>query len=990
MCLLVAAFSAERLLFEALFPQYTQLGTPQTAIPLSITLTVILFVIVQRQLRQTALLQMMVAFAPLLANLTWLVDPTVDLVRSRFIFWTTIWLTVFLLLWQTQHATRWRWWGFMLVAYITPIYSATVGRTVGMADTFEFQVTAPQMGIAHPTGYPLYLMLGKLWTMLPFGRTIAMRLNIGTMVYAIIALLIIATLLHKLFNLKAASVLLTIPLAFLPTFWSQAIQAEVYSLHAIFVAAILLATLRLLRLENTTQQEQAVVWLALLLGFGMTNHVTTVLLVPAIGIALLHIRFWRWQPVTFVKMVIAGIAPLVLYLYLPIRWQVVNGEPMGASRLFEWVTGTRFAGALVWRAWLDDPTRWGIIGRIYLQEWGTIGLIIVALGFIALLIHNRAFALVLLTAWAAFSFYALNYYVPDLNVFMLPAQIIMGVCWAALPATIQNAVRRQTTDDRRQIAFPSSVVAADTLIVAKAQPLASVVLILILLAPPITRAIATYQQVDASQPNDLLAWAHATLSQPLAENAAILADSDKFPTLYYLQQAEGIRPDLDIMVLPDEAAYRNEINSRYGQQTIYLARYLPNLPYPMRSAGSLVELLPEREITDLVEPIAQFDGINLISADLQPHLVDNQTGVTLEWQVVEPSGAQQLYFRWRSVLFADKAMAGVNPVNAYYPTAAWQPGERVVDFHLLEPPRLLVELPMTLEVALAPPFTRAGQLDWVSLGRISAETTTHPDLTPLRIWSDSTLFSDSIFSGAALPASARPATESAAWVHGTRPSAAALTLQSADGEQFGQAGGIPEHESMSSGRSDVPYSWLNRLFVPDQTGPLDALLIGSEPLRCGWLSPLRDACPIGTLDVRGVPLPAGATNYADQLALLNIEVNSAELVPAGIFDVTLNWQSLAPLPEDYTVFVQLLDQNDQIVGQVDSWPLQGTYPTSQWQTGETISDPYKVQLQPDLAAGDYRLIVGLYNLRDLQRLPVLDANGNPIDDKSIIPNLYVP
>ena len=37
-----------------------------------------------------------------------------------------------------------------------------MGRTVGSADTFEFQVIAPQLGIAHPTGYPLYLILGKL------------------------------------------------------------------------------------------------------------------------------------------------------------------------------------------------------------------------------------------------------------------------------------------------------------------------------------------------------------------------------------------------------------------------------------------------------------------------------------------------------------------------------------------------------------------------------------------------------------------------------------------------------------------------------------------------------------------------------------------------------------------------------------------------------------------------------------------------------------
>ena len=51
-------------------------------------------------------------------------------------------------------------------------------------------------------------------------------------------------------------------------------------------------------------------------------------------------------------------------------------------------------------------------------------------------------------------------------------------------------------------------------------------------------------------------WIGIMLSMPLAQNAAILADSEKIAPLYYVQQIEGLRPDLDIMVLPDEAAYR--------------------------------------------------------------------------------------------------------------------------------------------------------------------------------------------------------------------------------------------------------------------------------------------------------------------------------------------------------------------------------------------------------------------------------------------------
>jgi hypothetical protein len=63
-----------------------------------------------------------------------------------------------------------------------------------------------------------------------------------------------------------------------------------------------------------------------------------------------------------------------------------------------------------------------------------------------------------------------------------------------------------------------------------------------------------------------------------------------------LQQIDGLRPDLDIMVLPDEAAYRAELEARLAAgQAVYLARYLPGLAgvYHLRSVGPLVEVSRE-------------------------------------------------------------------------------------------------------------------------------------------------------------------------------------------------------------------------------------------------------------------------------------------------------------------------------------------------------------------------------------------------------------
>ncbi|MGD8856367.1 MAG: hypothetical protein PVG33_08575, partial [Chloroflexota bacterium] len=110
----------------------------------------------------------------------------------------------------------------------------------------------------------------------------------------------------------------------------------------------------------------------------------------------------------------------------------------------------------------------------------------------------------------------------------------------------------------------------------------------------------------------------------------------------------------------------------------------------------------------------------------------------------------------------------------------------------------------------------------------------------------------------------------------------------------------------------------------------------------------------------------------------------------GQLALTLTWQALARMSEDYTVFVQVLDQQDRIVGQVDAWPQQGTFPTSGWAPGEIVEDPYLVRLDPDLPPGQYKLYLGWYLLETLRRLPVLDQDGRAVDDKVVVPGLVVP
>jgi hypothetical protein len=142
--------------------------------------------------------------------------------------------------------------------------------------------------------------------------------------------------------------------------------------------------------------------------------------------------------------------------------------------------------------------------------------------------------------------------------------------------------------------------------------------------------------------------------------------------------------------------------------------------------------------------------------------------------------------------------------------------------------------------------------------------------------------------------------------------------------------------------------------------------------------------------VREAPLPAGAVNFDDLIGLLSTDISDLELQPGGTLGVTLVWQALAPIAEDYTVFVHLLGAGDKIVGQVDAWPVQGTYPTSQWLPGRTVTDRHTIVVGHDAVPGPYRLEIGWYLLGTMRRLHVLDPAGNATDDRVLLEGLAIP
>jgi len=886
-----------------------------------------------------------------------------------------------------------RWFDLALGAIVFTLYLITLGDHVGRADTFEFQVVMPQLGIAHPTGYPLFIMIGKLFSLLPFG-SMAFRVNLLSAIYATGAVMLIyRTIVSLTFDRRAAATGALI-LAASPAFWSQAIVVEVYALNALFVAIILFLLLRLFGqtargglsnpphsagfdnparandLEPKIQNPKSkICLLAFVFGLALTHHLTTAILIPAIASALLlakpklPIKSW----LIAIGLFLLGLTP---WLYIVLRWPGLhNGAAMPIGEWIGWIFGQRFGGALNLSLW-NDPTRWSIITRITLEQFGWIGVALTALGMPVLIKRAPRIALITFVIFAGYFFYGLIYNVPDVAVFIIPAFMMMAM-WIGVAISF---VVETITGQRVVALLGSSLITrhalrATLLIVASLLPLALIA--------------ANFSLVDQhGRDADLEAWGRSTLlSWPIPEHAAILVDSEKIAPLYYLQVTEHIRPDLEIIVLGDEALYRQELDRRINAgQAVYLARFLPNLPYRMRSLGPLVEVSREPMMT-----VPAFDRSIHASFGGEIDLLGVTGGesspydITLYWQAVSPE-RKNYHVRLR-LIDANETIwwedPGAHPVGGYYPTGAWQPGEIVSDFHAINIEPFVPAGTYDLEVGLFTPFRDDGLSDWLKVAKVTvAPPAPEPLAHQVRIVS-SELALTSVDRPGDVPPSSEVATRVNAIGRDT-PSNVVLSLVGDNG-----TAALTATQVIRPGQSRLMFR------APDQNGTYALRLKFDSPARCHWLAPLTTDCEIGLMRVVGEAI-GNAINFDNQVLLTNAKIDRDILRPNESIRVDLSWRGLKTWPDDYTAFVHLIGPDGRVHGQVDQWPVQGTLPTSSWTVGQVVNDPYVVTLPPDAPSGKYQIEVGWYLLSTLRRLSVLDASGRPSDDKVIVGEFSVP
>ena len=322
---------------------------------------------------------------------------------------------------------------FLAAAFLIPflVYLFTLAPTVTNEDSGDLVTSAYILGIPHPPGYPLYTMLGKLFTYIPFG-SIAWRVNLMSAFFASLAVSLFFLLLLKFFT-PTTALISSLIFAFSREFWSQSVIAEVYTLHLFFLVLLIYLSLRLL------EKPSPVIFLSswFIMGLSLSNHHTALLFLPFL--AWVTFRTWRNIPgrgkAFFPCMFFLGLLP---YLYLPLRSRANPpldwGNPENLQNFLRVVTRHQYGG-FSFNSWGWEYLQFHLAkyGKLLFRQFSFLSLL--ALGLLGVVKKpgvKRVFLIYFFLAYSVFYVFlvAFNPYIrhPSVHVgvFYIPSFLIFS------------------------------------------------------------------------------------------------------------------------------------------------------------------------------------------------------------------------------------------------------------------------------------------------------------------------------------------------------------------------------------------------------------------------------------------------------------------------------------------------------------------------------------------------------------------------------------
>ncbi len=619
-----------------------------------------------------------------------------------------------------------RWLAPLVFLGALALYVRTLAPSVAFLfdDSLEFQLVGYKLAIAHPTGYPLYTLLLKLFTFIPLGDA-AYRANLLSAVCAALAVALVYLIVLQLTRSVFAALASAAMLAASPVFWSQAVIAEVYALNALFVAAIIGVASGEWRVKDDGRQPDnsslvtRLSSLAFLVGLALTHHRTIILLAPALVI------FVDFDPSTshrtslrslveqskitperearsgtvpvavsangedqrskIIRPILTLLVPLLLYLYIPLRGSVgsLDGTYQNTPDSFaRWVLASNYNLFLTQNPFNENHATL-FFANLFVDQFGWLGVVLALVGLAALFkvtsdewrVTSPIWSLATRHSWRAWFFavafltylaFVLVYRVPDVEVFAIPAFLIEAIL----------------------IGFGVSALMQTS---GRARVLVCVLLLLALALNFYASFPSAFAANDLSHKTDVRDYGRDIMAQDFPSNATLVGILGEMTLVRYFQETEHLHPELVTLAADRDDARMATIQQELSRgRAVFITRLLNGLPeqYSLGAWGPLVRVFSAPQSADLAPDAPRVGTIKYrvdALAQAQPQLVR----VQLAWQPTAPiTGDLKVSMR---LLDGDTLLAQHDdwPVHNAYHTQFWRAGEAIQDVYDVRVPSAL-------------------------------------------------------------------------------------------------------------------------------------------------------------------------------------------------------------------------------------------------------------------------------------------------------------
>ena len=493
------------------------------------------------------------------------------------------------------------------------IYRTTLLPGLGAWDTAEAQTVPPLLGTMHPTGFPAFVVLGWLASVVlaPLGQPAFVEnlLAAGLIAVAAAGTVLVTGRLGAGTPVAAAA---GIGFALTPITWHLSTAADAHALHVALLVALVLALLRwadrvaerdavtadagpdgaapaLLRVRA----DRALVLAAAIGGVALANHGLALLLVPPAGLYAVAVdRSLLRRPRALLLPIATALGIAVAFdLELPIRAglfraPLVYGHPETLGGFLEIVFGRQFSGGL--GATLADPG--GPVSSIAAMAVGQLGpLVLLALAGLAVTARRRpAYALLSGTAAGiSIAFAAVypnadigRYYVgPAFFAWTWIAVLAGSILERLVPAIEDTAIEDTETGGARPLVADAGLDPLVALPAARFLSASTVVAglaALTMLVPTAAALDVRWHAVDRSQERWAAQWVDDAFTV-MAPDAAVVSWWSYSTPMWYAQLVEGRRTDvrvIDDRTLVDEdlGSAADEIDALLGTRPVYVIR----------------------------------------------------------------------------------------------------------------------------------------------------------------------------------------------------------------------------------------------------------------------------------------------------------------------------------------------------------------------------------------------------------------------------------